>query len=237
MQNRYAGDIGDFTKFYLIKRIQQIRGYRDGEFGLQWYLNDRPEQNGDGHKTGFLKDPFHLKLDALLAEDLQSTLARRSIAALEANVRLPSKVVFFSAPVASGEPARGQWHSSALEKLNSCNAILLDPDNGFRPPSAKGKRLAKYVLEDEIKDYVENMELTIVYQHFSRRRRDQRLEEISAFLKRSVEQPFDHIVFSRAARYYVLIARDSGLLETIAHSVNPAGTDYFQKEELHVVGN
>ncbi|MBX7059637.1 MAG: hypothetical protein K1X75_16355 [Leptospirales bacterium] len=215
MQDRYAGDIGDFTKFYLIKRIQRILDYQDGDFGLNWYLNDRPERNGDGHKTSFLADPFHIQLDAQLVSDLNTTLLNRRVSTLEDTVRLPSKAVYFSDPVPSEPSSRHAWHQIALKKLAGVKAVLLDPDNGLQPPSAQGSKLPKYVVSHEIQDYVHRNELTIVYQHFSRQPRDQRLGAINRFLQASISGHFQHCVVYRAARYYVLIGRDPKLLTSI----------------------
>lgn len=47
MQNRYAGDLGDFSKLVLLRGIAKT----GLSLGLNWYLNPYEEENGDGKHT------------------------------------------------------------------------------------------------------------------------------------------------------------------------------------------
>ena len=55
MQDRYTGDIGDFSKLGLLRALQ-AEGL---SIGLNWYLTPDESHNGDGRHVGYLeKDAF-----------------------------------------------------------------------------------------------------------------------------------------------------------------------------------
>ena len=56
MQDRYAGDVGDFGKFGMLRCMEKA-GIR---VGINWYLVDDESHNNDGKHTGYLSDrKFH----------------------------------------------------------------------------------------------------------------------------------------------------------------------------------
>jgi hypothetical protein len=54
MQDRYVGDVGDFGKIGMLRKIADY-GLR---IGVIWYLTYKPEEhiNADGKHIGYLKD-------------------------------------------------------------------------------------------------------------------------------------------------------------------------------------
>ena len=50
MQNRYTGDIGDFSKLGLLRALQAA-GF---SIGLNWYLTPDETHNGDGRRIHYL---------------------------------------------------------------------------------------------------------------------------------------------------------------------------------------
>jgi hypothetical protein len=50
MQNRYTGDIGDYSKLGLLRALQSA-GF---SIGLNWYLTPDETHNSDGHHVGYL---------------------------------------------------------------------------------------------------------------------------------------------------------------------------------------
>lgn len=52
MQNRYTGDIGDFGKMGLLRRIRKA----DFSIGVNWYLTPDESHNGDGRHIGYLRN-------------------------------------------------------------------------------------------------------------------------------------------------------------------------------------
>ena len=51
MQDRYAGDVGDFGKFYLLKKVFVPTRKN---IGIVWYNYDNEEHNADGLHIGYL---------------------------------------------------------------------------------------------------------------------------------------------------------------------------------------
>lgn len=52
MQNRYSGDIGDFSKLGLLRHLSQT----GLSIGLNWYLVPDESHNNDGMHNGYLSD-------------------------------------------------------------------------------------------------------------------------------------------------------------------------------------
>ena len=52
MQNRYSGDLGDFSKLGLLRHLSQT----GLSIGLNWYLVPDEDHNNDGMHTGYLSD-------------------------------------------------------------------------------------------------------------------------------------------------------------------------------------
>lgn len=173
MQNRYTGDIGDFGKLGLLRRIS-----RAGlSVGVNWYLTPDETHNGDGRHTAYLKDCTFRPCDPPLWQALGEIVAanRRQVSALEAAGLLPA--VYYGEPLdfsglnAAGRQAfRNQWHSRALERLRGQDILFADPDTGLIVPSAAGKpESRKYVLPQELADCYRAGSSVIYYQHKARR--------------------------------------------------------------------
>ena len=172
MQNRYTGDIGDFGKFGLLRWV-----VRSGlSIGLNWYLVPDEAHNTDGRHISYLyKDTFRV-FDEELWQTLQNIVdsGNREIKALEAsgilNARFYSDVLDLSrSSSAEKTRQRQQWHAHALEWLNRCDLVFLDPDNGLMVPSAERSMKAnKFVLPQELADYYRQGSSMVYYQHRAR---------------------------------------------------------------------
>ena len=62
------------------------------------------------------------------------------------------------------------WHQCALNKLLGVDLVFLDPDNGMIVPSAGKNSLKqlKYVIDEELNDYLCQGHSVLVYQHCPR---------------------------------------------------------------------
>ena len=56
MQDRYAGDLGDFLKFGLLRWLAPPGGPASPQLGVVWYLTANEKHNGDGKYITYL-DP------------------------------------------------------------------------------------------------------------------------------------------------------------------------------------
>ncbi|MGT2465837.1 hypothetical protein ACVOMV_12900 [Mesorhizobium atlanticum] len=83
MQNRYAGDIGDFIKLGLLRALSGGK-----RLGVNWYLYPDEYHNGDGGYTSYLLDPARWRVsDPELFDNLKGMVsAGRSVQALHTSL-------------------------------------------------------------------------------------------------------------------------------------------------------
>lgn len=173
MQNRYTGDIGDFGKLGLLRRLSEAGLH----VGVNWYLVPDESHNDDGRHIGYLeKDGFRACDEALwraLGDIVRS--GQRQVSALEREEILPAKfysrVLDFTGTAKPERAAlRGAWHAGALDALRGCDVVFADPDNGLIVPSAEGTgKSNKFVLPGELAGYYKAGATVIYYQHKARR--------------------------------------------------------------------
>lgn len=163
MQDRYAGDVGDFGKLALLRAFAERM-----RVGVNWYLVNIPgEKTNDGSHTKYLDSPQSplYQCDTLLAHELKRIVdSNRNVRQLQA--LLPG-VTCYSALLE--RKTRRQWHEEALSTLKTCELVFLDPDNGLLVPSVKKgtSRSIKYLYGDEIADYYTLGCSVIFYNHRS----------------------------------------------------------------------
>ena len=169
MQERYLGDVHDFLKYKFLRHLKSETKFK---IGLNWYLT-RPEEV-DPKKTKDGEKRFHLTgrnsdqwadWDEKLFDNLKNfkdPSERRLSRFHEFNIL--DKTSYFEDHVPITKLERLEWHKKAIEELKACDFVFLDPDNGLKVPSAKGKRVAKYVKDIEIKEYLENKQAVITIQ-------------------------------------------------------------------------
>ena len=83
MQDRYAGDIGDFLKFSLLRQLCQPSDVDPGlRLGVVWYLAPDEDHNLDGKHTPYLDSPKprDRELTALESDRRNSWYSRPGIA-------------------------------------------------------------------------------------------------------------------------------------------------------------
>ena len=178
MQNRYSGDIGDFSKLGLLRCLASS----GLSIGLNWYLTPDENHNDDGRFTNYLKD--HSKNKALYGHcdpELWNRLGEivfkegRTVQNLERPDLIPA--VYWSEPLDFSKKSRQerdfireQWNEGAYHKLSGLDVVCVDPDNGLIVPSAEGKpKSNKYVFPEELKRYYQNGSSVIYYQHKARK--------------------------------------------------------------------
>ncbi len=193
MQDRYAGDIGDFGKFGLLNELKK----QGLSVGINWYKTGSLsfEKNPDGtykQNDGKYKDipEKYSDCDRDLVEKLIriSSMDRTLRAVEEANV-LPD-TFYFDEPVPL--ESRKAWHSEALAAFKNAKTdlVFLDPDNGLLVPSVKenNPRSVKYVFYDEVLDYLKQGQSVLVYNHRSRKPELQYFREIESRLQEKFEK-------------------------------------------------
>ena len=183
MQNRYAGDVGDFGKFSLLRSL-----FTEPEYclGVVWYQYPDEAHNGDGRHIDYLENPEYKQCDQKLVQGLsQVVTGERSISHLEKLNLLPSNTVYYSstldfhtiyttqrnADITARRNQRNKWLDNAVEATVKCNAVFLDPDNGLEIqtiPNIHQMYSGKYAYYSEVKSLLNNKKACVIYHHLNR---------------------------------------------------------------------
>ncbi len=204
MQNRYVGDIGDFGKYGLLRKL--CDGSPHLKLGVVWYLyNPINERTSDGGHIGYLDcnkaEPTKRNWEQFWSCDPELYQAlreivknkRRGVSEIRERGVLPRDTVFYEeeltfddlSPSAHEErkTRRDLWCESAVKQTEDCQIVFLDPDNGLEAKSVGPYRRKgpKYVFLKEVKPYVERKQSVVLYQQLGR---DEKAEgQISKRLK------------------------------------------------------
>jgi len=222
MQNKYVGDIGDYSKFVLIKHIF------DGKCGLIWYLYPN-ENNSDGIHIEYdrynLKDKEVTKLMKQVSEDKK--VHERNIKELEKVLSKDFNITFFNECIEEENcqffkdykkrlSHRKEWFDRALDKIHKCDVVFVDPDNGIQIKSCptKGrKKSGKFIYFDEINSILNQNKTLVIYQHLIRKKTDEFVKELKDRLRESLKNRnlnLTIIKFNRVSpRLYLIITKDN----------------------------
>ena len=188
MQDRYAGDVGDFGKIGMLRKISES----GLSIGVNWYLTYKPEEhnNADGKHIGYLSDSLFKGCDDELLKSL-NTIANgtRSIVALE-NANLIPNAYYYREVLRSGSDnnfLRTDWHRNSFKKLQKADIIFCDPDNGLivKSVSQKSYKSDKYILHDELVSYYQAGKSVVFYNHRCREQEKVYLQRFQTIKQRN----------------------------------------------------
>ena len=188
MQDRYAGDLGDFLKFGLLRWLVPPESPWP-RLGVIWYRTADEAHNADGKHIAYLT-PGDRSAGRLrqLDPDLYDRLARvvgsgqRITAALAGAGVLGAQTRFFGdlldlADLPSGarqarQARRRSWAQRALAVTAGCDLIFADPDNGIRPARhpvpAHRTKAVKHAYLSELATFAQRGQSVIAYHHADR---------------------------------------------------------------------
>jgi hypothetical protein len=166
MQNRYAGDVGDFGKYGLLRCLC-------GEppllsLGVVWYLVSDEQNNQDRKHTRYLERDRERRFracDPELYDALRGVVSdRREVAAVERSGVL-GDAAFFGKPVDTGN--REEWLREALNAVAGRELVFLDPDNGLQMiatplDSPHGGKFCGY---QEVREFLYAGASVVLHQH------------------------------------------------------------------------
>ncbi len=173
MQDRYAGDIGDFVKLGLLRALMPGR-----RLGVAWYRFPDESHNSDGRHISYLsRQARYSSLDPHLFDHLGKVVVdARTIASLLpvlGDVAASDE----SLDVASVPPSlrrgwRRSWFSRVLETLRECDLVFADPDNGVVDDRDDRKGRSKFGKQIPVEEVVAlaRGRCAIIYHHNTRRR-------------------------------------------------------------------
>lgn len=223
MQDRYAGDVGDFSKFQLLRELQKNSGLR---LGISWYRFPDEDHNRDGGKVDYAYRHEYTSCEPDLTDALlKVSQGTRSVRALEGAGVLPPTTLYFSELIPrQGGPQRAEWFQRSLEALAPAEIVMADPDNGFLPMSVGpgSSRFGKYIVDDEVSGLLGVAGLVVVYHHFSRQGKhmEQAQRLGSHFERLHGKRPVMIRFRPYSPRLYVAFCRDTWAEELATATMN-----------------
>lgn len=206
MQDRYAGDIGDFGKLALLRALSPGR-----KLGICWYLcTSEGEANNDGKHTAYLKQPERFReLDPEVFDTLGALVrGLRSVAALEETRLLPGET-WHRAPVPKGD-ARGAWFKEVVQAVDACDLVFADPDNGIAE-----RATPKHMGVSEIHALRRDGRALLVYHHQTRRKGGAAVETRHIAQRVGIETVDVIRLRPYSSRFYFLFDADETLRERL----------------------
>ena len=178
MQDRYAGDIGDFGKFHLLRYL-----FLDTSIKLTqlWYKHQNESHNNDGLHINYFEKVKGF--DPILEQALFSLVSKkRTIQALE-KLELLHNISYFSKNIEGDLLYRKSWIQDAIKFTEGSDFILTDSDNGIATQYDKKSdeikllgfedytkkvKAGKYIFLDEIDLLHQTQSSIILYHHLNR---------------------------------------------------------------------
>jgi len=174
MQNRYVGDIGDYVKLAILRRLASGK-----RLGVAWWLFPDESHNNDGGHREYLDRPDEWRhFDPSLFEALLKIHKehKRDVRALEpllpnavfARNRIPCEV----RPFARRPDERKSWLQVIKDKFKNRDLVFLDPDNGIASErlTLTQRRAGKSVFVCDMKELKRSEQAMVVYHHQSMRK-------------------------------------------------------------------
>lgn len=227
MQDRYTGDVGDYGKYGLLRRLcgDNVDSLR---LGVIWYRTDdaivAADPGNDGKHIGYLRpanESTYRPCDPSLYDRLQEIVARndRHVCAIEESGLLGAEAAFYRDYVpgprtdARGEARatpRRRWAEQSRRATAECDLVFLDPDNGLETKSTPITRAKapKYVYLEEVQRLYERGQSVVIYHHLARN--GSHTQQVAGWRERLIEriEPDDTFAlrFSRGTprAYFVL---------------------------------
>jgi len=184
MKDQYAGDVGDFSKFGLLRNLQAE--LPSEKVGIVWYLTPDKSDGGspkDGGFTSYLKlkecdSELYGKLQTIPGGTRRVSEFRRL--GLMDNISDCDDVLDTTTlkPNARRQ-AREDWFRGACRKMEGSTLVLLDPDNGIEPELLKltQARADKFALGSELRAFHDRDMTVVCYQHATRENFDRSLRD------------------------------------------------------------
>jgi hypothetical protein len=187
MQNRYAGDIGDYVKLAILRHI----GARE-RLGIAWWLFP-DETNNDGRHVTYLSKPEKWKhLDPELFDALAEVVKSKNRSVLALQKYLPpgtqfsgEKMPCFEKPYSSRPAKRHEWFQRVKTVLDGCNIVFVDPDNGLELGkfALTRSRSGKSIRYSELNALNQEARSLVVYHHCFRVHHESQIRAIADRLK------------------------------------------------------
>jgi hypothetical protein len=215
MKHQYFGDINDYLKYGILRRLEKESGLR---LGVCWMLTPNDVRT-DGKFTSYLESPRNWRpYDDALFDVLSELVPLERHVRHVRERRVLQNALFFEDMIGDARTARAAYFVRAQQSLTEAELIFFDPDNGIQVPSCPVGRAgsSKYVMWDEIVSTYESGQSVLIYQHFPRESRDQFVYRIGRDLKAKTSSPY--VVCFRTAKVGFFLAATEAHRERLARA-------------------
>jgi hypothetical protein len=183
VKDQYFGDVNDYRKYGLLRAILSCTGIR---LGVCWMLTAPDGRSDGGHLNYFNKPGKFRRYDSELFDWLTQTHHRhpdRRTDRIEGS-ELLGGAVYFSELLSDGHGHRNEWFHRCRQKLNGCELIFFDPDNGLERSVGFGRRHShKFLYWTEVCEAFSAGASVLIYQHFPRENRAALIERLAERLR------------------------------------------------------
>lgn len=215
MQNRYAGDIGDYIKLAILRHL--AKGHR---LGVAWWLFP-DEKNGDGRYVDYLSHPKNwMGFDPPLFRELVSIVRSQKRSVESLHKLLPPGTRFacdeipcLVAPYSRRPLEREKWFRKVKADFKDCDIVFVDPDNGLEPTSFNltRRRAGKSVRFRELEQLAEGDRALVVYHHYFRQQHGEQIATLAGRLRLAGFKRIDVLRWYRLSprAFFMLNASDN----------------------------
>lgn len=249
MQDRYVGDVGDFAKYALLRRLVGQSTTLRIRLGVVWCLFPNETHNNDGRHISYLRKAEFKTLDDPLLAALEKIVVsgNRSLYALSSGPIFQDDTVFYNATAASSATLsrndrlqhRADWLGRALSITSECDLVFFDPDNGLEVSSVPKhhRNAGKYIYWDDLAPFWRREQTLLVYHHLNRTKPAARQvsdlrDQFQARLEGATALP---LVFRRGScRVFWLVYRSSAIgaeLERRARAFLVSWSSHFRSAD------
>jgi hypothetical protein len=199
MKDQYVGDIKDFEKYALLRRLAAGSGL---PLAVCWMLTD-PDGSTDGNLLQYLEDRGRYRhLDPHVFDLLRAIIDAddRRVAAVERSGVLEERTTFFDRRLENRLNSRFVYFRGVWETLSQPTLVFFDPDKGLASPKMRRSagKAAAYVFEEELTEGYRKGHSLVVFHHWGRIQRLEFLEGAFSRLCRATGSSSVFAVWSRA---------------------------------------
>lgn len=221
MQDRYAGDIGDFIKLGLLRALSSGR-----KLGVAWYRFPDEDHNKDGRHVSYLDDRRYQAYDPELMNHLRGVVhSERSINSLMPMLgnttfhdeSLDVKLV----PYAERRSWRKNWFVRVQERLAECDLVFADPDNGIVDNSNNRKGSGTFGKQMPLEEVLalSDGRCAIIYHHNTRRKGGHDAE-VDHWIREMQRPTIAVRATAYSPRTFFIVNPDNGIEHTVSEFCN-----------------
>lgn len=248
MKNQYFGDVGDFGKYGLLSKVNQL----GISVGVNWYYTeDDVNTSSDGKFIEYLNDKQEFyNCDKQLYEYIRRFIieGNRNIRNIEEYSSF-SNIIFYKELLkidwyhALSEVSRQKrikirehWYEKSKKKLYDCDIIFCDPDNGIQTlnTNKSKKDSIKYIFIDEIMGYLELGKSLIIYNHRDRSKEIDYINRINRLATLTRDTDIEVLRFKRySVRDYIFIMQKDQS-DMLRKAIEDMASDRYWKKLFEV---